>query len=177
VEVDAMSLSAWEQQALRSIEDGLMASDPKLTSLLATFTRLTSGEAMPVRKAIRARWRQSAGRSRGDRPQLHSGNACLRARRLCQRLGWQRVVPLLGVAAVIAVTATMLIIGSGRMPACGGSWAMVCVQRAPAHSSRPAARQGVQPEGATIRRIRLRGSGRGITRPRRLTRQPVQRSG
>jgi hypothetical protein len=151
VEVDAMSLSAWEQQALRSIEDGLMASDPKLTSLLATFTRLTSGEAMPVRKTTGARWRQSVRRSRGDRPRLHPVNIGLRARRLGQRLGWPRVVLLLGLAAVIAVTATMLIAGSGRRPACGGSWAMVCVQRAPAHSSLPAAHQKVQPEGAALR--------------------------
>ena len=45
-----MSLSASEQQALDSIEATLTSSDPKLASLLAIFTRLASGEEMPVRE-------------------------------------------------------------------------------------------------------------------------------
>ena len=48
-----MSLSAWEQQALNSIKDGLAGSDPELATLLATFTELASGEEMPVRENIR----------------------------------------------------------------------------------------------------------------------------
>ena len=40
-----MGLSEREQQALDSIEDGLAGSDPELASLLATFTRLTAGDA------------------------------------------------------------------------------------------------------------------------------------
>ena len=47
-----MSLSAWEQQALDSIKDGLVGSDPQLTGLLITFTRLASGEEMPVQEEI-----------------------------------------------------------------------------------------------------------------------------
>jgi pimeloyl-ACP methyl ester carboxylesterase len=42
MEAAVMSLSAREQQALDSIEDGLSGADPKLASLLATFTRLTA---------------------------------------------------------------------------------------------------------------------------------------
>jgi hypothetical protein len=53
-----MSLSAHEQQALSSIEERLSGSDPELASLLATFTRLTASEDMPVREKVRARWRQ-----------------------------------------------------------------------------------------------------------------------
>ena len=144
-----MSLSAWEQQALRSIEDGLTASDPKLTSLLATFTRLTSGEATPAHKETRARWPRAARRSRGNRRPRRPGSVRRYAYRFCQRLGWQRVALLLvGLAAVIAVMATMLIIGSGRIPACTGSWALVCVQQAPAHSSPPAVRQRVSGQAA-----------------------------
>lgn len=47
-----MSLSVRERHALHCIENGLVGSDPKLASLLATFTRLTAGEAMPVREKI-----------------------------------------------------------------------------------------------------------------------------
>jgi hypothetical protein len=54
MEVAVMSLSAREQQALDSIEDGLCGADPKLASLLATFTRLTAGEEMPGSGKIRA---------------------------------------------------------------------------------------------------------------------------
>lgn len=50
-----MSLSTREQHALHSIEDGLAGSDPELTSLLATFTKLTEGEAFPEREKIHAR--------------------------------------------------------------------------------------------------------------------------
>jgi hypothetical protein len=42
-----MSLSAREQQALESIEDGLAGSDPGLASRLGIFSRLASGEEMP----------------------------------------------------------------------------------------------------------------------------------
>ena len=48
-----MSLSAWEQQALDSIKDGLAGTDPKLAALLATFDRLASGEEMPAARRSR----------------------------------------------------------------------------------------------------------------------------
>jgi hypothetical protein len=63
MEVAVMGLSAREQQALDSIEDGLSGADPKLASLLATFTRLTAGEEKPVPEKIRA-GRRSAARLR-----------------------------------------------------------------------------------------------------------------
>jgi hypothetical protein len=47
-----MSLSAREQQALESIEDGLAESDPGLASRLGMFSRLASGEEMPERDEI-----------------------------------------------------------------------------------------------------------------------------
>ena len=49
-----MSLSAWEQQALDSIKDGLAGSDPELAALLSAFTQLASGEEMPDREKVRA---------------------------------------------------------------------------------------------------------------------------
>jgi len=48
MEVAVMSLSARDQQALDGIEDGLAGSTPKLAAMLATFTRLTSGEEIPA---------------------------------------------------------------------------------------------------------------------------------
>src|SRR5213596_1661655 len=50
----AMSLSAWEQDALDSIKNGLADSDPALAARLAMFTRLASAEDMPVREKIQA---------------------------------------------------------------------------------------------------------------------------
>lgn len=50
-----MSLSPREQQILHSIEGELARCDLRLTSLLATFTRLTAGEALPARENILAR--------------------------------------------------------------------------------------------------------------------------
>ena len=43
-----MSFSAWEQDALDSIKSGLTDSDPALAAQLMMFTRLASGEDMPV---------------------------------------------------------------------------------------------------------------------------------
>src|SRR5437016_3897795 len=48
-----MGLSAREQQALRSIEAGLMACAPQLASRLAIFARLTAGEAFPACESVR----------------------------------------------------------------------------------------------------------------------------
>ena len=45
-----MSLSAWEQQALDSIKDGLASADPTLVARLTILTRLASGEEMPARE-------------------------------------------------------------------------------------------------------------------------------
>jgi Protein of unknown function (DUF3040) len=42
-----MSLPIGQQRALESIEGKLAESDPRLTSLFATFTRLTRAEQMP----------------------------------------------------------------------------------------------------------------------------------
>jgi hypothetical protein len=48
-----MSLPARQQRVLDQIETILQARDPALTSLFATFARLTSQEAMPKIEEIR----------------------------------------------------------------------------------------------------------------------------
>jgi len=131
-----MSLSAWEQQALDSIEGRLGGSDPELVSLLATFTRLASGEEMPVHEKIRVLGRRATRRPlRNRRP--HRG----KVHRARPRLGWQQTIVLLWLAVTIAAVAVALVLsrGSGNGP-CPETWgAAVCTQQAPAHSPRPTA--------------------------------------
>ena len=122
-----MSLSAWEQQALDSIEDELAGADPELASLLATFARLASGEEMPVREKIR---KQS----------LRRGNVRRPARGLLPRLGLQQTIPLLWLTVTIALIAIALVLNrDSRNGPCRGSWRVACTQQAPVHSPRPAA--------------------------------------
>jgi type VI protein secretion system component VasF len=59
MEVAVMSLSPREQEALSRIENGLAGSDPELAGRLATFTRLTSGEAMPAREEMQTGTRRA----------------------------------------------------------------------------------------------------------------------
>jgi hypothetical protein len=128
--VVAMSLSAREQQALGRIEDRLAAADPKLASLLATFTELASGDEMPVREKIRAGWRRASWRRRRQ----HRSRDRVRrlARSVPGRRGWQWVMLMLGLATVVAVTAVALIVNrGGPRGVCRASWAVACVQQTP----------------------------------------------
>ena len=84
-----ISLSVREQQALDAIRDRLSVSDPRLVALLAAFTRLAAGEAMPVREKIRAGSRWAARRSRRRR-QPRRGTVTRHARRVYLRLGFWR---------------------------------------------------------------------------------------
>lgn len=102
-----MSLSAHERQALDAIEKRLAGSDPELASLLAMFTRLTSGEKMP------------AGANPAGRRQLPRISPHCSARRLCLRIGWQRAMPLLWLLTAVALIATAVALsGGGARPAC-----------------------------------------------------------
>ena len=87
-----MSPDAWEQRALDSIGDGLAGSDPRLAALLGTFTRLASGEKMPVREELPERPLRAVRRSRRKRRPSRRGPG----RRFGRRLGVERV----GAAAV-----------------------------------------------------------------------------
>lgn len=89
-----MGLKPSEQHALCSIEDRITGSDPGLASMLAMFTRLTVGEALPARENIRPRW-------------LKPG------------LRWQLVWPMLWLATSIALIAVALTLGnSGGQSTC-----------------------------------------------------------
>jgi hypothetical protein len=123
-----MSLSAWEQQALDSIKDGLAGSDPELAALLSAFTRLASGEEMPDREKVRAGSRRALRRLRRARWRPS-------ARRVWQRLGIQRAVLLLWLLTTAAVIAVALALNAGGdHGTCTGTVATICVDKAPQHS-------------------------------------------
>ena len=76
-----MSLVGWDHQALDSIQSALGHTDPKLASMLATFTRLAASEQMPAHEKVRSplghpprrhrsrprAWRRWAGTPRSPR--------------------------------------------------------------------------------------------------------------
>lgn len=130
-----MSLSAWEQQALDSIKDGLAASDPKLASLLSAFSRLASGEEMPAREAIRVSpWR--AARRPRRRRRHRAGPVSRHVQRAGQRLGSRRLALLLWLAITVVLITVALVLNRGNAPStCAYSWAMDCTNSAPAHGS------------------------------------------
>jgi hypothetical protein len=121
-----VSLSAWEQQALDSIRDGLAGSDPELSALLATFNRLSWGEDMPVREKIRPhRRRRYPPRSKVLR-HVH---------RVYQRLGSQRVAFLLWLLiTIVLITVGVSFSRGGSHGRCTESGVSII---APAYSSCP----------------------------------------
>jgi len=123
-----MSLSAWEQQALDSIKDGLAGSDPELAALLSAFTRLASGEEMPGREKARAGSRRALRRLRRARWRST-------ARRVCRRLALQQAVLLLWLLTTAAMIAVALALSAGGdHGTCTETAAMICISPAPGHS-------------------------------------------
>jgi hypothetical protein len=111
MEGSAMSLSAWEQQALDAIRDGLASSDPTLVARLTMFTRLASGEEMPAREKVRA----------------GSGRATRRSRpRRTRKVGLLQVAVLLWLAITMALVAVTLAFSRSSHAPCAGSWAPLC---------------------------------------------------
>jgi hypothetical protein len=114
MEVAVMSLTVREQQALEGLGSRIARSDPVLAGQLAIFTRLTSGEAMPVRESTQL-VRESTRPARGSR-------------RLCQRLGVGAVAPLLFLVVAVALIAVAVAVTGGAKSngACPTSWSVVC---------------------------------------------------
>ena len=109
-----MSMSAWEQDALDSIRDGLTDSDPALVAQLAMFTRLASGEAMPVREKIQV----------VSQRVVHRG--ARRSRRLYQRLNLGRVMLLVWLVTTLALIAAALATSRASAGTCTGSTSALC---------------------------------------------------
>jgi hypothetical protein len=114
-----MSLSPREQHALDSIRDRLAGSDPELAALLATFTRLASGEEMPAREPVRART--------GRHP--HQGKMGRPAHRVYQRLGLHRVALLLWLVITVALITTAMAIDRSSQDGCPWVAISAAIQR------------------------------------------------
>ena len=111
-----MSLSAREQHVLDSIKDELTDSDPKLAGLMATFTRLVSGEEMPLWERI---W--SGSRRAGRRPR--------RARTVTP--GALLLLWLLTSVVLIAIALILSHGASGSPGGCAQPWLAVCATSRP----------------------------------------------
>jgi hypothetical protein len=130
-----MSNRAREQQALDSITEELTRSEPRLAALLATFTRLVSGEEMPVHEKIREGSSYAAARHR-RRP---AGKSHRRAVSTDQYAGFRRAALLtsLLITGVLIVICVVLSRGGGHSE-CRSLWAVACPSPAPARGTRHA---------------------------------------
>jgi hypothetical protein len=135
-----MSLSTQERRALHSIGEDLSGSDPKLVSLLATFTRLTRDEEMPGHERI-----GTSGQPRGSRrprPGRYRRHAW-RARMLGQSSTLQRAGLLLWLVITICLVAVALTVNrnGGSARTCMNPWLVACGAPAPTHTPRKPGRQ------------------------------------
>jgi hypothetical protein len=122
-----MSLTQPETQALGSIADGLAGSDPRLSSMLAIFSRLAAGEEMPAREKTRARRRRAAAhRPRRARRHPRRCRARPRARRLHPRLGWPQAMLVLGAVISAALLSAALALTAGGHQTCARSMGTAC---------------------------------------------------
>ena len=122
-----MSLSAWEQQVLDSIGDGLTGSDPQLAALLSTFTQLASGEEMPVREKIGADQRPPIRCPLHKRWYRCRARGCRYMRRKHRRLGWQGIVVLLWLVVTLVMIGAAVALSRGTVQGtCTGSWVTFC---------------------------------------------------
>lgn len=144
----AMRLSRRERQVLESIEERLARSDPHLVGLLVTFTRLASGEQMPLRERLatnppRALRRPPARRSR-------SGRSRARRRFMLQRRGFLHAAALMYVLMIVALVVSAMVLNRGSSHrGCPSLWAAPCVKTASAPGSRPAAHRRPVGDGNT----------------------------
>jgi hypothetical protein len=133
-----MSLGEWERRALGAIEAGLARSDPRLAALLRFFSRLVSGEAMPVRGKIQALRRRAARRDSTARRRIMArrrarpATAIMQAAPPFSRRGWLLAMPLvwLAISAGLIAVALALSTGDQGAGACTPSMGIVCDQQA-----------------------------------------------
>lgn len=143
-----MSLSARDRQALEAIETELAGSDPKLSSMLNAFTRLTAGEDMPGPQRMRH------GPARALRlPQVPG----LRRRRRTGRAHWCRACLLLWLVISLALITVAVILARASPGTCAHASAPACA----VHAAGPAARHPVPPRGSDLRHEAIGGQARG----------------
>jgi hypothetical protein len=124
-----MSLSAWEQRALHSIENSLAGSDPELTTLLGAFTELVSAEEMPAAERVTPSWLPFRPPSRKSR-RFGRGWASLGCRRLSMR--WAMLVLLLLTIISLISVALAFSRSSTSQVGCATPWIANCSSPAPA---------------------------------------------
>src|SRR5579859_344879 len=97
-----MSLPASQQRVLDSIENRLSTREPRLASMFAIFTRLTSNEALPRLEALNASpwWSPRRWSSPSPRPY--------------RALGRARTAVFLTLAAVLVVAAVFISMNGAR---------------------------------------------------------------
>jgi hypothetical protein len=128
-----MSLSAWEQRALHSIENSLVGSDPELTTLLAAFTELVSDEEMPAAERVTPSWLAFRPPSRKSR-RFRRGRASPGCRRLSMR--WAMLLLLLLTVISLISVALAFSRSSTSQVGCATPWIASCASPAPAsHTS------------------------------------------
>jgi hypothetical protein len=132
-----MSLSAWEQRALHSIENGLAGSDPELTTLVAAFTELASGEEMPtVEQVMPGSWPAFRHPARKARRLRRAWASRATGRRPTTR--WTMLLLLLLTVISVISVALAFSRGSTGRDTCATPWIASCASPAPATRSAPA---------------------------------------
>lgn len=127
-----MSLSSWERQALDAIKEGLARSDPRLATLLGTFTRLVSTEDMPAQEEIAAHPRrtipcsQRKPRQRGRAGAAAGAGACACSRSSAGLIDAQWGVMLLWLVITVAMITVALVSNRGGGTAACAGWRTVC---------------------------------------------------
>ena len=99
----------WEHEALDSIQTALGRTDPKLASLLATFSRLASSEQMPAHEKVWSPLRHPPHRRR-SRPR--------RAKAPHRHRSLQRAVILTWLITSIAMITVAVILSRGSPAPC-----------------------------------------------------------
>ncbi len=132
-----MGLSSRDRQALASIEGRLEGSDPRLASMLATFSRLAADEEMPARESIRAGRRRAVGQLRNRAGTADAGAEP--GQRVRPR--WRRRALMLWLAMTLALIGAALAAShAGDSETCA-TWSAACASRARAlHQSGESAR-------------------------------------
>ena len=108
-----MSPVGWEHQALDSIASALGGSDPKLASLLATFSTLASSEEMSAHEKVRSPLRHHPH---------HLWPRPRRGKALRRRRGPQRAAVLIWLLTSITVITVAVIVSRGGPASCPHAW-------------------------------------------------------
>ena len=149
-----MSPAGWEHQALNSIQSVLGHTDPKLASLLATFSRLASSEQKPTHERVRSPLRHP--------PYRHSYRR-RRGKALDHGRGLQRTVVLIWLVTSVTLITVAVILSNGGPATCPHAFGICGVSP----GANGLGLGGHQNAGARPLCIPLAGAGRNPLRPTR----------